>query len=221
MQPNNLYHGGIAFDSNGGVYYTTTQGFGGISYYNLIGPQTGNYSAPGANPIRGGITTQGGNVYGVAGTQAFTIHYPQMNPTPLPLTTPAPIPNGSAMAYDTSNNALWYTSGSNLVEYPVLGLAPTIVPLGVAADAGLTLDSSSNVWFVDNVNNDVCQYSGPLACYTLEPGRSAVRHPCVRKSNIRHRSRFHAGDPRVGQQREHPAADSGTGRRDSVVHDGR
>jgi hypothetical protein len=83
---------------------------------------------------------------------------------------PAPIPNGSAMAYDTPNSALWYTSGSNLVEYGTLGGTTTTVPVGVTADAGLTLDASDNVWFVDNVNNDVCQYSGTLACYTLEPG---------------------------------------------------
>jgi hypothetical protein len=171
LQPNDLYHGGMAFDNNGGVYYTTTHSFGGISYYSGTGASvTSNYAAPGANPIRGGITSLTGNIYGVGGSQAFNIATPQMNPTPLPLTTPAPIPNGSAMAYDTTNSALWYTSGSNLVEYPTIGGAPTIVPLGVTADAGLTLDSSDNVWFVDNVNFDVCKYSGALNCFALEGG---------------------------------------------------
>jgi hypothetical protein len=171
LQPNDPYHGGMAFDNNGGVYYTTTQSFGGISYYSGSGSSvTSNYAAPGSNPIRGGITSLTGNIYGVGGSQAFNIATPQMNPTPLPLTTPAPIPNGSAMAYDVTNSALWYTSGSNLVEYFTVFGAPTVVPLGVSADAGLTLDPSDNVWLVDNVNFDVCKYSGTLHCFTLEPG---------------------------------------------------
>lgn len=171
LQPNDLYHGGMAFDNNGGVYYTTTQSFGGISYYSGSGASvTDSYTATGSNPIRGGITSLTGTIYAVGGSQAFTIAAPAMVPAPLPLTTPAPIPNGSGMAYDVTNNALWYTSGSNLVKYFTFGGPLTVIPLGVTADAGLTLDPSDNVWLVDNINFDVCKYTGTLSCFPLEPG---------------------------------------------------
>jgi streptogramin lyase len=93
-----------------------------------------------------------------------------MNPAPLALVTPAPIPNGSAMSYDSVNNALWYMAGSNLVEYFTISGNPNVTPVGVTADAGLSLDPTNHPWYVDNVNNVVCKYNGSENCYTLESG---------------------------------------------------
>jgi len=171
LNVNNPYHGGVVFDGNGGVYYSTPTNFGGISYYSGSGStNTDNYAAIGGQPIRGGIaglsTTQ---LYAIAGSQEETFSAPPSSTiAPGPNSTSAPVPNGSAMAYDYINSALWYASGSNLVEYPVNSGSTTLVPLGVNVSAGVTLDPSNNVWVVDNVNNQIIEYPGSSS--SLQPG---------------------------------------------------
>jgi hypothetical protein len=159
LNVNNPYHGGMVFDDQTGVYYSTPTNFGGISYYSGSGSAiTDNYAAVGGQPIRGGIAAQGTTqLYAIAGSQEETFYAPPSSTIgPGPNSTPAPVPNGSAMAY-SSNNTLWYASGSNLVGYAALGGSTTVVPLPANVSAGVTLDSSSNVWVVDNIDDQLVE----------------------------------------------------------------
>jgi hypothetical protein len=179
LSTNNPYHGGMTFDALGGVYYTYPSNYGGITYYNAGSgtPYTSTYAAPGGNPIRGGIAAGGTTQYAVGGNQTFYYTQPEMEPTPVANSSPAPVPNGSAMAYDATNQALWSLAGTNLVEYPVNGGIPATTSVGIQASAGLTLDSNDNIWYVDNTttnnpsgDDEICKYNGSVTCYPLEPG---------------------------------------------------
>jgi hypothetical protein len=82
--------------------------------------------------------------------------------------SPAPVPNGSAVAFDPIAGGIWYTSGSSLVDYPVASGSPNPISLGVNASAGVAVDSLSNVWVVDNVDSRIIEYPGPNN--PLQPG---------------------------------------------------
>ncbi len=169
----NTNHGGIVFDSAGGVYYSTAGNFGGISYYSGTGGSiSDNYQASASQPIVGGIAANGtGPFYAVTGSAAQTFSAPPSSTLgPAPNSSAAPIPDGSAMVYDSTNGSLAYVSGTTLAFFPVSSGAPSTYSLGVHATAGVAIDSGGNVWVVDNIYNqlyelpfDAGSVSGPFA----------------------------------------------------------
>jgi hypothetical protein len=170
LNVNNTHHGGIVFDTSGGVDYTTPNNYGGISYFNGSGGSvTNSYSAMATAPILGSIVTvTGGPFLAITGNQAQTFGNPLTSLVPVPNMSPAPVPNGSAVAFDPIAGGIWYTSGSSLVDYPVASGSPNPISLGVNASAGVAVDSLSNVWVVDNVDSRIIEYPGPNN--PLQPG---------------------------------------------------
>jgi len=160
----NTHLGGMVFDTSGGVFYTTVPGSGGISYYSGSGATvTNHYAGTLSQPIIGGsIASSGSGLFAIGGTVAATFSAPpSATYAPLPSQSAAPVPNGSAMAYDSTNNALWYTSGTQLAEF-VFGNAPAAFPLGVTTESGVAVDTlpAHDVWVVDNANNQLFEESG-------------------------------------------------------------
>lgn len=171
LNVNNPHHGGIVFDTSGGVDYTTPNNYGGISYYNGNGSSvTSAYPAIATAPILGSIVTvNGGPFVAITGNQAQTFGNPPVSTiAPVPNTSPAPVPNGSAVAFDNSGN-IWYTSGSAVASYPLFSGSPNTVSIRVNTAAGLVLDSSNNVWIVDTVDDQLIEYPS-LNTYFLQPG---------------------------------------------------
>jgi hypothetical protein len=170
LSVNNTHHGGIVFDTSGGVDYTTPNNYGGISYYNGTGSSvTSAYSAMATAPILGSIVSVTGAFVAIAGNQEQAFGNPPASTIgPGPNSTLMPVPNGSAVAFDPNTGGIWYTSGSSVVFYPLASGAPNPVSLGVNAAAGVAVDTSSNVWVVDNVNDRIIEYPGPNN--PLQPG---------------------------------------------------
>ncbi|MGB6986683.1 MAG: hypothetical protein WBD74_11985 [Candidatus Aquilonibacter sp.] len=157
LNVNNTHHGGIVFDTNGGVYYTTPNNYGGISYYGGSGTSIAdNYAATAPAPILGSIVSVTGAFVAILGNQEWTFAAPPSSTIELgPNSALMPVPNGSAIADDTGHGGIWYTSGSALAFYPLASGSASTISLGVNAAAGVALDSSSNVWVVDNVNDQL------------------------------------------------------------------
>ncbi|HTA37643.1 MAG TPA: hypothetical protein VK760_01135 [Candidatus Acidoferrales bacterium] len=155
---NNNYHGGIVFDSNGGAYYSFPGGAGngGVSYYDGSS-LTSNLGSP-PDPILGGIAGGPSTFYAIPGNQASSFGAGSPAWTPLPSASAAPLPAGSAMVL--SGNKLWYTNGSNLASFDILmGNAATYpFAYGRIATAGVTLDSSGNVWAIYNPFNEMHEF---------------------------------------------------------------
>jgi len=170
LDVNNAHHGGIVFDTSGGVYYTTPNNYGGISYYNGTGANVTNaYSAMATAPILGSIVNASGTFYAIAGNQEQTFSNPPGSTIgPGPNSTLMPVPNGSAVAFDPNTGGIWYTSGSSAVFYPLASGSPSAISLGVNTAAGVAVDSSSNVWIVDNIDDGIIEYPGPNN--PLQPG---------------------------------------------------
>jgi hypothetical protein len=170
LNVNNTHHGGIVFDTNSGLDYTTPNNYGGISYYNGTGTSvTSAYQAQSTAPILGSIVSVTGAFVAIAGNQEQTFSQPPASTIgPGPNSTLMPVPNGSAVAFDINTGGIWYTSGSTVVFYPLFSGSPNPVSLGVNAAAGVAVDSLSNVWVVDNVNNRIIEYPGPNN--PLQPG---------------------------------------------------
>jgi len=170
LNVNNTHHGGMVFDTSGGVDYTTPNNYGGISYYNGSGTGvTSAYSAQPTAPILGSIVTVTGAPFvAITGNQAQTFGNPPTSLFPVPNPTAAPVPNGSAVAFDNSGD-IWYTSGSNVVDYPLVSGSPNTFSIHVNTAAGLALDSSNNVWIVDTVDDQLIEYPG-LNTHFLQPG---------------------------------------------------
>jgi hypothetical protein len=171
----NPYHGGMVFDQSGGVYYTTLPGSGGISYYNSSGPTFDHYNAPlGQEIIGGSIVNVEPFLRAIGGTSPATFSAPPSSTyATISPATPAPVSNGSAMAYQSSGASIWYTSGTNLVQYP-LSNAPAAYPIGIHEQWGVAVDAtpSQNVWVVDETNDALYEessgsISGP---YALQSG---------------------------------------------------
>jgi hypothetical protein len=155
LSVNNTHHGGIVFDTSGDVCYTTPYNFGGISCYN--GSTVSNYAANATAPLLGSIVNGAGPFYAIEGNQEQLFNAtPMLNPGPN--STLAPVPNGSAIAYDANTTNIWYTSGSSLISYPLLSGSANATSLGVNTSAGVAVDSSSNVWVVDSVNDRIIEY---------------------------------------------------------------
>ena len=78
LSVNNTHHGGMVFDTSGGVDYTTPNNYGGISYYNGGGTSvTSTYPAMATAPILGSIVTvNGGPFVAITGNQAADIREP-------------------------------------------------------------------------------------------------------------------------------------------------
>jgi hypothetical protein len=153
LNTNNPHHGGIVVDTSGDVCYTTPNNFGGISCYN--GSSVSNYAAMSTAPILGSIVNITGASIAIAGNQEQVFFPPAPALSAGPNSSLAPVPNGSAVALDGSHGVIWYTSGSYVVDYP-LGSGPAgFVSLGVNAAAGVAVDSSANVWVVDNVDDQL------------------------------------------------------------------
>jgi hypothetical protein len=163
LNTNNTHHGGIVFDGLGGVYYTTPYNYGGISYYGGGGTSIAdNYAANAPAPILGSIVNAGGTFYAIVGNQEQTFMAPPSSTIgPGPNASPMPVANGSAVAFDVNTGGIWYTSGSSVAFYPLLSGSPNLVSLGVNTSAGVAVDSSSNVWVVDNVDSRIIEYPGP------------------------------------------------------------
>jgi hypothetical protein len=174
----NSYHGGIAFDGLGGVYYTTTSGFGGVSYYSGTGATSSPiYSGTASNPVRGGLV--GGTVAGnpsllsVTGSQELlgTLNGAS---TTMALTGPTtqPLPNGGAIAASTSAGitTLWYAAGPVLVSLNTQTFAATTYSsFPDAPAAGVTVDTSGNVWIVDSVNDQLYEFPFGSSSLGLPP----------------------------------------------------
>ncbi len=164
LNVNNTHHGGIVFDTSGGVDYTTPNNYGGISYYNGSGANvSSSYSAMATAPILGSIVSvPGGPFLAIAGNQEQLFGQPPISTIGAgPNSTLMPVPNGSAVAFDPNVGGIWYTSGSSVIFYPDLSGLPNAVSIGVNAAAGVAVDSSSNVWVVDNVDSRIIEYPGP------------------------------------------------------------
>lgn len=169
LSTNNPHHGGIVFDTSGGVDYTTPNNYGGISYYNGSGSGvTSAYSAMATAPILGSIVSVTGAFVAIAGNQEQTFSQPPASTIGAgPNSTLMPVPNGSAVAFN-NGGAIWYTSGSSLISYPLSSGSASAYSLGVNTSAGVAVDSSSNVWVVDNVDDRIIEYPGPNN--PLQPG---------------------------------------------------
>lgn len=169
LNTNNSHHGGMIFNTAGGVFYTTPSNFGGISYYSGSGSTvTNNYAATSTSPIYGSIVNAAGTYYAIAGNSELTFFAPPSSTIGSgPNGTLAPVPNGSAIA--ANGDTIWYTSGSTLASYPLLSGSPSTTPLGVNVAAGLAIDSSSNVWVVDNVDDQLIEYPS-MSTFPLQPG---------------------------------------------------
>ncbi len=169
LNVNNAHHGGMVFDTSGGVDYTTPNNYGGISYYNGSGSGvTSAYSAMATAPILGSIVSVTGAFVAIAGNQEQTFSQPPASTIGAgPNSTLMPVPNGSAVAFN-NGGAIWYTSGSSLISYPLFSGSASAYSLGVNTSAGVAVDSSSNVWVVDNVDDRIIEYPGPNN--PLQPG---------------------------------------------------
>jgi hypothetical protein len=171
LNTNNTHHGGIVFDTNGDLCYTTPNNSGGISCYN--GSSVSSYAAMATAPILGSIVGVTGAFVAIAGNQeqAFGIP-PSSTIGPGINSSLAPVPNGSAIVDDASHGVIWYTSGSYVVDYPINSGPAGFVSLGVNVSAGVALDSLSNVWVVDNVNDQLFEVtSGSLSgSFPLQAG---------------------------------------------------
>jgi hypothetical protein len=159
LNTNNTHHGGIVVDTNGGVYYTVPNDYGGISYYSGSGSSaTSAYLAQATAPLLGTIANAAGTFYAVMGNGEFTFANPPASTVFTgPNTTLAPVPNGSNFVFDPNQGFFWYTSGSSLIAYPPFSGPPTPYSLSVNTAAGLAIDSSSNVWIVDTVNDQLIE----------------------------------------------------------------
>ncbi|MGC2129807.1 MAG: hypothetical protein WA629_06895, partial [Candidatus Aquilonibacter sp.] len=100
LNVNNAHHGGMVFDTSGGVDYTTPNNYGGISYYNGSGSGvTSAYSAMATAPILGSIVSVTGAFVAIAGNQEQTFSQPPASTIGAgPNSTLMPVPNGSAVA---------------------------------------------------------------------------------------------------------------------------
>ena len=177
IQTPNTLHGGIVFDQNGGVYYTTVPGpGGGLSYFSGTGTSVSDHYTPplGQELIGGSIASSGPTSYAIGGTTVATFSAnPSSSYAPLPSQSAAPVSNGSAMVYQASGNALWYAAGNDLVTFPLNG-TPAAFTIGLHESAGIAIDQtpSQNVWVVDEANNALYEessgsISGP---YALQSG---------------------------------------------------
>ena len=166
LNVNNTHHGGIVFDTSGNVCYTTTSNFGGISCYN--GSSISNDAALATAPILGSIVNVTGGTVAIAGNQEQVFFPPSPTLGAGPNSALAPVPNGSAVAFDNSGN-IWYTSGAALAVYPLLSGSSSTFSIHVNTTAGLAIDSSNNVWIVDTVDDQLIEYPG-LGTYFLQPG---------------------------------------------------
>jgi hypothetical protein len=167
LSSNQPYHDNMIADNAGGVYYTNPNGFGGLSYYSGSGSSVSNWTLNASQPMRGGIAQSPGLIapagYVVAGNSTYQFSAnPGSNNQLVPNATgssavQAPVPNGGGMAYDSSTQSLWYTSGTQVAKYPVSSGAATTYPLSynVVTTGGIALDGNHNVWIVDSVNNAV------------------------------------------------------------------
>lgn len=162
LSVNNTHHGGVVFDTQAGVYYTTPLNFGGISYYSGSGSSiTDNAAAVSTAPILGSIVSVTGAFVAIAGNQELTFGAPPSSTiAPGPNSALMPVPNGSAVAFN-NGGAIWYTSGSSLINYPLFSGSPSATGIGVNTSAGVAVDASSNVWVVDNVDSRIIEYPGP------------------------------------------------------------
>jgi len=169
----NSYHGGIAFDTSGGVYYSFDKNFGGIDYYAGSGSSaTTLYNGTATNPVRGGISTgytgSPNQLLSLAGslTLAGTINGAS---TSLATVGPSvPLANGSAMASVTNGNVttLWYASGTTLAALDTQTFTyQTYAGFDDTPTAGVVADASGNIWVVDNVANGL--YECPAGCSSL------------------------------------------------------
>jgi len=169
LNVNNIYHGGIGFDSTqADVFYTTSGGFGAISYYN--GTTVTSLAGTGAAPIRGGLMSSSATVYVITGTTANTVGAGPVL-TAVANTNLAPIPNGGGMVLNGLAQSLEYMSGTNLVFYqPFISTAASSQPIGVNTVGGMALDSNGNAWIVDTAFDDIHEFNGSNQTFPLAPG---------------------------------------------------
>lgn len=161
----NPYHGGIAFGPANSyadvVYFTSAGGNGAMNECSgcegsspSLSATLGSVTAPiyGGFVGTGSATSGSGTIYTIAGNSCDTVTAGPLL-TPCVSISPAPIPNGSGMAYDTTDNGLWYASGTNVAFYPPFG-GPVISD--IIADrtiGGFTVDGTDKAWFIDTARN--------------------------------------------------------------------
>lgn len=160
----NVYHGGIAFDNAGGVYFSTQgQTYGTVDYYPGTGSSTSAiYTGSALNPIRGGIAGDGTNLYAIAGSALFRGPLTGAS-TSLTNVATMPPPNGSALAVVTGGQ-LAYVSSTTIAVVSNASGSPSYsnYATGVTPAAGITGDANGNIWMVDNVDSNNELYELPF-----------------------------------------------------------
>lgn len=161
----NPYHGGIAFGPTSSyaddVYFTSAGGNGAMNECSGCSSSSPSLAATAGTitaPIYGGFvgtgTAQYGSntIYTINGNSCNTVSTgPTLNPCAS--VSPAPIPNGSGMAYDATDAGVWYSSGTSVVFYQPNG-GPVVSD--IVADrtiGGFTVDSTDKAWFIDTARS--------------------------------------------------------------------
>lgn len=182
----NPYHGGIAFGPAysyaDDVYFTSAGGNGAMNQCSgcsssspTLGATLGTIIAP----IYGGFVGTGtplsgsNTIYAITGNSCNTVSF---GPTlsPCASVSPAPIPNGSGMAYDATDAGVWYASGTNVVFYQPGG-GPVVSD--IVADrtiGGFTVDSTDKAWFIDTARSTLrnCTVNLGVPSMACSPGTS-------------------------------------------------
>ena len=151
LNVNNTHHGGIVFDTSGGVDYTTPNNYGGISYFNGSGGSvTNSYSAMATAPILGSIVTVTGAPFvAITGNQAQTFGNPPTSLFPVPNPISLGVNASAGVAVDSLSN-VWVVDNvdSRIIEYP--GPNNPLQPGGAPWDV---LINSNGIYVTDHGPN--------------------------------------------------------------------
>ncbi|HZZ01002.1 MAG TPA: hypothetical protein VFE36_15685 [Candidatus Baltobacteraceae bacterium] len=190
LDVSNPYHGGIAFGPTSSysddAFFTSAGGNGamnecaGCSNSSSPTAVTGTVTAPIYGDFVGtGTAFSGSNtIYLIAGNSCETVSSgPSLNPCAN--SSPAPIPNGSGMAYDATNAGVWYASGTNVAFYAPNGGAPISNIITDRTIGGFTLDSTAKAWFIDTARSTLrsCTVNVGLGSMSCSTGTSLGATP--------------------------------------------
>ena len=149
------FHDGAVFTSGtltpNFIYTTQNQA---IDEYSFGTPGITQTSGSPAAGSYGGEALVGTTIYFLAQNGLYDVPVAALgSATAAPCSGGCPPANASGLGYDATNGYLYYTSGTNLVQYTILGGATATVNLGVVATGGVSVDASGNVWVVQTGSN--------------------------------------------------------------------
>lgn len=152
-------HGGAAFSNVPGPspYFVYTTQAGAIDFYKYPSSGVTQSSGGAASGYFGGSVndTTNNTYYFVAQSGLYSV-----TDAGLGSLSPAsacsgscPPGNASGLGFDSSGGYLYYTSGTNLVQYSIGSGTTQTANIGVVASGGVTVDPNHNIWVVQTGAN--------------------------------------------------------------------